>query len=647
MLKRLLSAAAVASLVAAALPVAAAAAEPVPISNPYVFTADDVGLIDGGDRAGAVGRIPEMDAYLGAKKPILRLDLFWNDVQPVEGGPMDWTVNRLDEQVDAAYEQGIRVLLILDYSAAWANAAGRTEHLPSDNAAWERIVAATVDHFGPKVQAYEVWNEPNITTFGNHGDNSPAVRAGRYWDLVEIASKAVKARCAACLVLAGGSAGGDVDATATPIRNDNEPADWLEIAYRNNKGAFFDAVTVHPYPDMGGGHLPSYARTSCANGVWYRFWSGFGPDGDVDCGGLAALHDVMVRNGDGHKKIWATEFGFSMLGPREPLAARYVRDALEEGVRSWRMRPYAGPLFVYSFQQPSPAHPICAERPGECHFGLRDAAGNPKEPMYSDVGAALRGDSWPSALVSGRSLFRGSALRSGNGRYTLWMQGDGNLVLYEVTAAGNRVLWARGGQKAYRLTGQDDGDLVLYDHTRDHTVKPGDTFANPAIWASGTAGKGASTLRLQNDGNLVLYRDSDNTAVWDTATYTVSLISALNGKCLDVPSATFASGARPQMYPCNGTSAQQWIHSDERVLTKNNLCLDVKGGATANGAVVQLWTCNGGAAQRFQFTSAGSLLNPKSGRCVDIPGGNVADNVLPQIRDCDGSAAQRWRKAGV
>jgi hypothetical protein len=260
--------------------------------------------------------------------------------------------------------------------------------------------------------------------------------------------------------------------------------------------------------------------------------------------------------------------------------------------------------------------------------------------MYTDVGIALRGDPWPSTLAPGRSLFRGSALRSGNGRYWLWMQGDGNLVLYD----GDRVLWARGGLKAYRLTSQDDGNLVLYDHTRDHTVQAGDAYANPAIWASGTAGKGPATLRLQNDGNLVLYRDS--TPLWDTATYTVTLTSAL-GKCLDVPESDFTRTVRPQTFTCNGTAAQQWIHSDERILTRNNLCLDVLGGTTANGAVIQLETCNGDPAQRWQYTAGGSLLNPRSGRCLDIPGSNPNSNVRPQLYTCNGTGAQRWTKTQI
>jgi hypothetical protein len=145
---------------------------------------------------------------------------------------------------------------------------------------------------------------------------------------------------------------------------------------------YLDAVAFHPYPDFGGGHLPSYAQDPChGTKNWYRYWSGFGfgPD-DPQCGGLAALRDVMVRNGDADKKIWATEFGFPSDGWREPQTMEHVRDALEEGVRMWR------------------------------------------------------------------SLFRGAAMRSANGQFWRWMQADGNLVLYDARDGKQTAIWVQGGR---------------------------------------------------------------------------------------------------------------------------------------------------------------------------------------------------------
>ncbi|GIF17240.1 hypothetical protein [Actinoplanes teichomyceticus] len=274
-------------------------------ASPYTFTSDDVGFAEGGgngDDASSIDRITAMDEYLGDKKPIIRLDLLWDNVQKCSTCAPDWRA--LDPRVDAAYERGARVLLILDYAAPWANGDRDPSYFPTDDAAWAAIIDAAVSHFGPKVQAYEVWNEPNISRFGNYGDNSLDARAGRYWELTRIAYQHIKAKCPQCSVLAGGSASGDTVTKNGTIHNNDEASDWLEWAYQNKKAGYFDAVAYHPYPDWTGGHLPSYAMTPCTNGTWYRFWSTFGPD-DANCGGLAAVRDVMLRHGDTAKKIWA------------------------------------------------------------------------------------------------------------------------------------------------------------------------------------------------------------------------------------------------------------------------------------------------------------------------------------------------------
>jgi len=104
-----------------------------------------------------------------------------------------------------------------------------------------------------------------------------------------------------------------------------------------------------------------------------------------------------------------------------------------------------------------------------------------------------------------RTLRRGMTVRSGDGRYLLAMQGDGNLVLY---GPSGRAIWAtswRTGawQSQEFVVFQGDGNLVTYGGGR-------------AIWASGTGGSGAGAFAVQSDGNLVIYRGS--TPVWASNT---------------------------------------------------------------------------------------------------------------------------------
>ncbi len=92
----------------------------------------------------------------------------------------------------------------------------------------------------------------------------------------------------------------------------------------------------------------------------------------------------------------------------------------------------------------------------------------------------------------GQGLTAGKQYDSCDGRYTLAMQTDGNLVLYH---NGVGALWATGtnGKSGYNMVMQGDGNFVLYD-TKNHP-----------LWASGTNGHGGATLAVQEDGNLVVY----------------------------------------------------------------------------------------------------------------------------------------------
>ena len=107
-------------------------------------------------------------------------------------------------------------------------------------------------------------------------------------------------------------------------------------------------------------------------------------------------------------------------------------------------------------------------------------------------------------VSSGQGLDRGVTSSSGTGFYSLVQQGDGNLVLYK---SGGRPIWSNSanGPTAWTIM-QGDGNLVSYD-----------VIGRPR-WASNTGGNGASRLVVQDDGNAVVYRNSDGRAVWQSGT---------------------------------------------------------------------------------------------------------------------------------
>lgn len=112
-------------------------------------------------------------------------------------------------------------------------------------------------------------------------------------------------------------------------------------------------------------------------------------------------------------------------------------------------------------------------------------------------------------LQEGQRLNINDKLVSPNGIYTLWMQGDGNLVLYHDSIDVRTAYWATDtwwlpeNQRPVYALMQGDAHFVLYD-----------TSGAPR-WASGTWGPGyvAPYIVLQDDGNLVIYHNGTQ-PVW-------------------------------------------------------------------------------------------------------------------------------------
>lgn len=92
-----------------------------------------------------------------------------------------------------------------------------------------------------------------------------------------------------------------------------------------------------------------------------------------------------------------------------------------------------------------------------------------------------------------------SKIYSQNRNYYLTFQNDGNLVVYD---RNGNVLWdSKTSNRGVKAVFQSDGNLVVTDRRGE------------AIYGSKTNNRNVSTLKLQNDGNLVISGMSDN-PIW-------------------------------------------------------------------------------------------------------------------------------------
>jgi hypothetical protein len=160
----------------------------------------------------------------------------------------------------------------------------------------------------------------------------------------------------------------------------------------------------------------------------------------------------------------------------------------------------AGDTGTFSFSMTAPSTPLARQSE---QFGLVIEG---QRWVNTNIGTvSIQTNKRPPAeMRDGDILEVGSSILSSDERFTLILQGDGNLVLYK---SGGRASWSSGtvGQGGVHLVMQYDGNLVLY---RSNWTP---------VWYSRTDGSGSSALIPQSDGNLVLYKTGGR-ATWSSGT---------------------------------------------------------------------------------------------------------------------------------
>ncbi|KAK0341255.1 hypothetical protein LTR94_027139 [Friedmanniomyces endolithicus] len=106
-------------------------------------------------------------------------------------------------------------------------------------------------------------------------------------------------------------------------------------------------------------------------------------------------------------------------------------------------------------------------------------------------------------LHSGQFFMVTQGMTSADGRFSLNVQTDGNIVLYGPPGALWVAPWT-WGRESTTMTMQTDGNLTVRGPN------------NELIWQSGTGGNPGARFVVQNDGNLVIY--SGWTALWASGT---------------------------------------------------------------------------------------------------------------------------------
>ena len=289
----------------------------------------------------------EFADYRALGVSMVRFDLWWNYVEWTRDGGRDW--RQVDLLMDAAAAHGIEVLALLNGQARWASLAD-----PEGRAAFADFAGAAAARYGDRVDAWEVYNEPNMGV----------VTPEAYADLLIRASAAIKAADPGATVVTAGNA--SVPRSQQTLTG---AVEFLERLYAAGAGGHFDAVAHHPY---------TYPHSPTAS----EDWNGWQMMED-------GLRRVMDAHGDETMQIWVTEFGAPTDGGRLEVSEADQARLLHEAVALAAADPLVGPILYYSY----------ADRGGstsdtENWFGLvgPDGRRKPAYDAYKALGHSLQGD---------------------------------------------------------------------------------------------------------------------------------------------------------------------------------------------------------------------------------------------------------------
>lgn len=272
----------------------------------------------------------------------------WRYIESKAKGQFEW--NESDRIVAAANKAGLKIIARIDNQPKWARsdkifpATGPPDKMED----FADYVSALVGRYKGRVQAYEIWNEPNLAReWGNKQPN-----AGEYVNMLKAAySAAKKADPDALIISAGLSPTTASGAIATP------DVEFLNQMYAAGAKDYFDLLGVHA---AGFKAPPETSPDEIAQNPKYNH-------GEPGAGRIYGfrhaedLRDVMVQNGDSEKQVAVLEFGWTSDDrPGSPYAwhsvteqekGDYLVRAFKYAKENWR--PWIGVMSAIYIPEPA------------------------------------------------------------------------------------------------------------------------------------------------------------------------------------------------------------------------------------------------------------------------------------------------------
>jgi hypothetical protein len=301
---------------------------------------------------------------------LIRQTFDWSEI---ERSPGSYDFSYHDGYVAATAARGIEILPILFRPPSFRSSAPpspkRGTYPPRNPADMGAFGAAVARRYGPAgsfwaenpglpkvpIRSYQIWNEPNLAVYWPAG---PSPR--RYAALLRAASKGIKAVDRRAEIVTAG----------IPDSRSSRPQylKFIQGLYRAGAKSGFDTLALNPYA-RNRRELEKKLRD---------------------------VRRAMDRNRDRRARIWATELGWSDVGPRSPFRAGPSGQAGRIKTSLPLLSKLRGKLrlkgFVYYSWRDAPPYPPLYQDFWGLHTGLlrMDGSAKPALAAFQHTTARLR-----------------------------------------------------------------------------------------------------------------------------------------------------------------------------------------------------------------------------------------------------------------
>ena len=322
-----------------------------------------------------------LDLLQAAGVRVVRQEFRWAAIEP-QRAQYDWAVS--DRIIAATRARGMRLLPVLWTTPGWARgdsgslAAPAHDTAPPHNPAdFARFAAAFAQRYGgDDFIAYQIWDEPNLSSAWGDGLVNPTL----YLQMLQAARAAIHAADTDAVIALAALA-----PTVEQSTVNLAPQTYLLRLYQLGGHQAFDVAAAKPF----GFDLPPDDRRVDA--------------GLLNFSHVILMREVMVAHGEGHKSIWAAQFGWNALpagwggepsiwgSVTQAQQADYMRRAVQRAAQEW---PWMGAMFLENLApRPRAAAP---ERDARWGFALLQPDGAPRalldalQAAQADAAAAPR-----------------------------------------------------------------------------------------------------------------------------------------------------------------------------------------------------------------------------------------------------------------